>query len=172
MRRNLLCLLAALAVVTTHPLAASGEITAVDVGIRGGLSPNAATALRQALSALEGVERVEVNTALGRATITPAPGWKLSARKLGQTVREAGMNPTWVRFEAVGQLTAQHGRPGFRVQGTDQLILLATDGKFDELTRAARRDCDLILITATIPADQDEAHVERFRLTGLSGPQC
>lgn len=75
MRRNLLCLLAALVAVTTHPLAASGEITTVDVGIRGVLSPNAATTLRQALSALEGVEKVEVSTALGRATITPAPGW-------------------------------------------------------------------------------------------------
>jgi len=61
MRRNPLCLLVALAAVTSHPLAASGEITAVDVGIRGVLSPNAATALRQALSALEGVEKVEVS---------------------------------------------------------------------------------------------------------------
>jgi hypothetical protein len=172
MRRNLLCLLAALAVVTTHPLAAPAEITAVDVGIRGRLSPDAATALRQALSALEGVERVEANTALGRATITPAAGWRLSATRLAQAVREAGMSPMWIRFEALGQLTLRQGRPGFRVQGTDQLILLATDGKFDELTRAARWDCDLVLITATIPADQDEARVERFQLTGLSSTQC
>jgi hypothetical protein len=162
----------ALAIVATHPLAAPGEITAVHVGIRGGVSPNAATALRQALSALEGVEKVEVNTALGRATITPTAGWRLSVGKLGQAVREAGMSPMWIRFEAVGQLTLRHGRPGLRVQGTDQLILLATDGKFDELTRAARWDCDLILITATIPADQDEARIERFQLTGLSGAQC
>ena len=172
MRRNPLCLLVALAAVTTHPLAASGEITAVDVGIRGVLSPNAATALRQALSALEGVEKVEVSTALGRATITPAPGWKLSVGKLGQAVREAGMSPMWIRFEALGQLTLRHGRPGLQVQGTDQLILLATDGKFDELARAARWDCDLIFIMGTIPADQDEARIERFQLTGLSGIQC
>ena len=31
---------------------------------------------------------------------------------------------------------------------------------------------NLILIMGTIPADQDEARVERFQLTGLSGTQC
>jgi hypothetical protein len=172
MRRSSLCLLVALAVVTTHPVAASGEITAVDVGIRGVLSPNATTALRQALSALEGVEKVEVSTALGRATITPTPGWKLSMAKLGQAVREAGVSLMSIRFEALGELTLRHGRPGLRVQGTDQLIPLTSDGKFDELARAARWDCDLILIRATIPADQEEARIERFQLTGLSGTQC
>jgi hypothetical protein len=151
---------------------ASGEITAVDVGIRGVPSPNATTALRQALSALEGVEKVEVSTDLDRATITPASGWKLSVGKLRQAVREAGLNPVWIRFQALGQLTLRDGRPGLRVQGTDQLIRLASDGRFDELARAARWDCDLILMTGVVPADQEEARVERFQLTGVSSTQC
>lgn len=172
MRRNLLCLLVALAAVVTHPLATSGEIIEVTVGIREALSPNAATALRQALSALEGIEKVEVITAFGRAAITPAPGWKLSVGKVRQAVREARVSPMWIRFEALGQLTLRGGSPGFKVQGTNQVIPVVSDGKFEELARAARWDCDLILITGVVPVDQDEARVERFQLTSVSDTQC
>jgi len=172
MRRNLLCLLVALAAVTTHPLTASGEITEANVGIREVLSPNAGIALCQALSALEGIEKVEVITAFGGATITPAPGWKLSVVKVRQAVREAGLSPMWIRFEALGQLTLRGGSPGFKVQGTNQVIPLASNGKFEEAARAARWDCDLILIMGVVPVDQDEARIERFQLTGVSGTQC
>ena len=162
-----------LAVVLTvsFPLVAWAEITEVRLGF-GGLCPHCAAALQKTLSSLEGVDTVQVSVEPPQATLTLKAGQPLKVEKLRTALAAKEFTPTWIRFEAVGLLTLQEGTPGFRVQGTAQVIPLETTGKLEDLLQAVRRDCDLVFIVGMIPPGQVRAQIERFEVRGLLGHPC
>ncbi len=88
----------------------------------------------------------------------------MDVKKLRKAVVDAGFTPSWIRFEAVGQLTTKNGSPAFEVRGTDQVIPLESDGKLEELKKAAGQDGKLISIVGLIPKGKEAAHIERFQV--------
>ena len=84
--------------------------------------------------------------------------------KLRKAVVDAGFTPSWIRFQAVGQLTTRDGSPALKVKGTDQLIPLVSDEKLEELRKGAGEDGKLISILGLIPKDKEAARIERFEV--------
>jgi hypothetical protein len=110
------------------------------------------------------VERVRVSLEEAAADIQLKEGQPLDVKKLRKAVVDAGFTPSWIRFEAVGQLTTKNGSPAFEVRGTDQVIPLESDGKLEELKKAAGQDGKLISIVGLIPKGKEAAHIERFQV--------
>lgn len=98
------------------------------------------------------------------ANIQLKEGRPLEVGKLRKAVVDAGFTPSWIRFEAVGQLTTRNGSPAFQVKGTDQVIPLVTDEKLKELRKAVGQDGKLISIVGLIPKDKEAAQIERFQV--------
>ncbi len=98
------------------------------------------------------------------ADITLKEGRPLEVEKLRRAVVEAGFTPTWIRFEAVGQLTTKDGNPAFKVKGTGQVIPLVADEKGEALRKATGQDGKLVSIIGLIPKGKEMAQVERFEV--------
>lgn len=98
------------------------------------------------------------------ADILLKEGQPLEVEKLRKAVVDAGFTPSWIRFEAVGQLTTRNGTPAFKVKGTDQVIPLVSDEKLKELKESAGQDGKLISIVGLIPKEKEAARVERFQV--------
>jgi hypothetical protein len=88
----------------------------------------------------------------------------LEVEKLRKAVVDAGFTPSWIRFEAVGQLTTRDGSPALKVKGTDQTIPLVSDKKLEKLKEAVGQEGKLISIVGLIPKDKEEAQIERFQI--------
>lgn len=110
------------------------------------------------------MDKVEVSLKQAKAEITLKEGRPLEVEKLRRAVAEAGFTPTWIRFEAVGSLITREGSPSFKIQGTDQLIPLASDAKLDGLRKAAGPDGKLVAIIGLIPKGKEMAQVEWFEV--------
>ena len=80
------------------------------------------------------------------ADIQLEEGQPLEIEKLRKAVVDAGFTPSWIRFEAVGQLITRDGSPAFQVKGTDQVIPLVSDEKLEEMKKSAGEDGTLIFI--------------------------
>ncbi|RMF85704.1 MAG: hypothetical protein D6736_16705, partial [Nitrospinota bacterium] len=83
------------------------------------------------------MDRVEVSLQEARADIRLKPGAPLEVKTLRTTVIRAGFTPTWIRFEAVGQVVEQDDRPLFKVSGSDQRIPLAENETLRTLRQKA-----------------------------------
>ncbi len=110
------------------------------------------------------MEKVKANLKEARADIQLKEGQPLEIKKLRKAVVDAGFTPSWIRFEAVGQLTTRDGAPAFKVKGTDQVIPLVGDEKLEELKKAAGQDGKVISILGLIPQDKEAAQIERFQV--------
>jgi len=110
------------------------------------------------------VDKVKASLKEARADIQLKEGQPLEVEKLRKAVVDAGFTPSWIRFEAVGQLTTRDGNPAFKVKGTDQLIPLVSDEKLEELTKTAGQDGKVISIMGLIPKGKEAAHIERFQV--------
>ena len=98
------------------------------------------------------------------ADIQLKEGQPLDVEKLRKAVIDAGFTPSWIRFEAVGQLTTKNGSPAFKVKGTDQVFPLVSDEKLEELTKAAGQDGRSISILGLIPKRKEAAQIEHFEV--------
>ena len=97
-----------------------------------------------------------------RADIRLQPGAFLAIEKLRTAVVKAGFTPTWIRFEAVGQVLEQNNRLVFAVKGSTQQIPLAETEALAEIRqKAAGKE---IVITVLIPAKEEFARIEGFRV--------
>jgi hypothetical protein len=110
------------------------------------------------------VERVKVTLEKAAADVQLKEGEPLEVEKLRKAVVDAGFTPTWIRFEAVGQLTTRDGSPALKVKGTDQLIPLVSNEKLEELRKAVGQDGKLISIVGLIPKERKAARIERFEV--------
>ncbi len=110
------------------------------------------------------MDKVRVNLEQAAADIQLKEGQPLEIKKLRKAVVDAGFTPSWIRFEAVVQLTTRDEAPAFKVKGTDQVIPLAGDEKFEELKKAVGQDSKLISIAALIPKGKKAAQIERFQI--------
>jgi hypothetical protein len=110
------------------------------------------------------VDKVKVSLDEAAADIHLKEGQALEIAKLRQAVVDAGFTPSWIRFEAVGQLTAKNGSPAFKIKKTDQLIPLVSDEKLDELKKSAELVGKLISIVGLIPKGKEAAQIERFQV--------
>ena len=110
------------------------------------------------------MDKVKVSLKEARADIRLKEGQPLEVEKLRKAIVDAGFTPSWIRFEAIGQLTTRDGGPAFKVQGTDQLIPLVSDEKLRELEKAAGQDGKSISILGLIPKEKEAAQIERFEL--------
>lgn len=110
------------------------------------------------------MDKVKVSLKQAQADLTLKEGQPIEVEKLRMLVVEAGFTPTWIRFEAVGRLIIQDGRPFFRVEGTGQVIPLVVDETLEELRKAAGQGDKLIAIIGLIPRGKDRAHVERLEV--------
>lgn len=145
---------------------APAEIREVRLGVEG-MCPECATELEEALSRVEGVATVQVSVEPPQARLTLKAGQPLEVAKLRRAVAGVELTPTWIRFEALGVLTIREGTTGFRVQGTAQVITLASDRKLEELMATVRRDCEVVLIEGLISPGEATARIERFEVRGL-----
>lgn len=98
------------------------------------------------------------------ADIQLKEGQPLEIEKLRKTVVDAGFTPSWIRFEALGQLITRDGSPAFKVKGTDQVVPLVSDQKLTDLREAVGQDGKLISIVGLIPKDKEAAQIERFQV--------
>lgn len=110
------------------------------------------------------MDKVKVSLKQAQADLTLKEGQPIEVEKLRMLVVEAGFTPTWIRFEAVGQLTTQDGSLVFMVQGADQVIPLVADETLEALRKAAGQDGKLIAIIGLIPMGKDRAQVERIEV--------
>jgi len=110
------------------------------------------------------VDKVKASLQEARADIQLKEGQPLKIEELRKAVVDAGFTPSWIRFEAVGQLTTRDGSPAFKVKGTDQVIPLVSDEKLKELKKAAGQDGKVISILGLIPKEKEAARVERFQV--------
>ncbi len=110
------------------------------------------------------MDKVKASLQEARADIQLKEGQPLEVEKLRKAVVDAGFTPSWIRFEAVGQLTTRDGSPAFKVKGTDQVIPLVRDEKLKELEKAAGQDGKSISILGLIPQDKEAAQIERFQV--------
>ncbi len=110
------------------------------------------------------MDKVKVSLDEAAADILLKEGQPLEVEKLRKAVVDAGFTPSWIRFEAVGQLTTRNGTPAFKVKGTDQVIPLVSDEKLKELKESAGQDGKLISIVGLIPKEKEAARVERFQV--------
>ncbi len=110
------------------------------------------------------MDKVKVSLQEARADIQLKEGQPLEVEKLRKAVVDSGFTPSWIRFEAVGQLSTRDGSPAFKVKGTDQLIPLVSDEKLKELEKAAGQDGKSISILALIPKGEEAAQIERFQV--------
>ena len=110
------------------------------------------------------MDKVKASLKEARADIQLKEGQPLEVEKLRKAVVDSGFTPSWIRFEAVGQLTTRDGNPAFNVQGTDQVIPLVSDEKLKELKKAAGQDGKVISILGLIPQDKEAAQIERFQV--------
>jgi len=110
------------------------------------------------------VDKVKVSLEEATADIQLKEGQPLEVEKLRKAVVDAGFTPSWIRFEAVGQLTTRDGGPAFKVKETGQVISLESNGKLTELKESAGQDGKLISIVGLIPKGKEAAHIERFKL--------
>ncbi len=95
------------------------------------------------------------------ADIRLKAGAPLNVPQLREAVVKAGFTPTWVEFEAVGQLVQRNGRPGFKVKGVDQVILLEETEKLAQLRRKAPGK--EVTLKAVIPEKKETAQIKEFR---------
>ena len=110
------------------------------------------------------MDKVKVSLNEAKADIRLKEGQPLEVEKLRKAVVDAGFTPSWIRFEAVGQLSTRDGSPVLKVEGTDQLIPLVSDEKFKELEKAAGQDGKSISILGLIPKGKKAAQIERFQV--------
>ncbi len=110
------------------------------------------------------MDKVKVSLNEAKADIRLKEGQPLEVEKLRKAVVDAGFTPSWIRFEAVGQLTTRDGAPAFKVKGTDQVIPLVSDEKLKELKKAAGQDGKAISILGLIPKDKEVAQIEQFQV--------
>ncbi len=110
------------------------------------------------------MDKVKASLQEARADIQLKEGQPLKIEELRKAVVDAGFTPSWIRFEAVGQLATRDGAPAFKVKGTDQVIPLVGDEKLEELKKAAGQDSKLISIAALIPKGKKAAQIERFQI--------
>ncbi|MFQ5917526.1 MAG: hypothetical protein ACE5I0_06925 [Candidatus Binatia bacterium] len=110
------------------------------------------------------MDKVKVSLEEAAADIQLKEGQPLEVEKLRKVVVDAGFTPSWIRFEAVGQITTRDGGPAFKVKGTDQVIPLVGDEKLEQLKHAAGQDGKLISIVGVIPKEKEAAQIERFQL--------
>ncbi|MBW8057356.1 MAG: hypothetical protein V3U42_01715 [candidate division NC10 bacterium] len=110
------------------------------------------------------MDNVKASLKEARADIQLKEGHPLEVEDLRKAVVDSGFTPTWIRFEAVGQLTTRDGNPAFKVKGTDQVIPLVSDEKLKELKKAAGQDGNLISILGVIPKGKEAAQIERFQV--------
>jgi len=110
------------------------------------------------------VDKVKASLKEARADIQLKEGQPLEVEKLRKAVVDSGFTPSWIRFEAVGQLTTRDGSPVLKVEGTEQLIPLVSDEKLKELKKAAGQDGKVISILGLIPQDKEAAQIERFQV--------
>jgi hypothetical protein len=110
------------------------------------------------------VDKVQVSLEEAAADIQLKEGQALEVEKLRKAVVDAGFTPSWIRFEAVGQLITRDGTPAFKVKGTDQIIRLAIDDMLEKLQQAVGQDGKLVSIVGLIPKGEEAAHIERFQL--------
>ena len=110
------------------------------------------------------MDKVKASLQEARADIQLKEGQPLKIEELRKAVVDAGFTPSWIRFEAVGQLTTRDGSPAFKVKGTDQVIPLVSDEKLKELKKAAGQDGKVISILGLIPKEKEAARVERFQV--------
>jgi hypothetical protein len=110
------------------------------------------------------VDKVKVSLEEAAADIQLKEGQPLEVEKLRKAVVDAGFTPSWIRLEAVGQLTTRNGSPAFKVKGTDQVIPLVSDEKLEELKEAIGQDGKLTSIVGLIPKGKEAAHIERFEV--------
>ncbi|MCZ6480411.1 MAG: hypothetical protein O6929_08420 [candidate division NC10 bacterium] len=110
------------------------------------------------------MDKVKASLQEARADIQLKEGQPLEVEKLRKAVVDAGFTPSWIRFEAVGQLSTRDGSPVLKVEGTDQLIPLVSDEKFKELEKAAGQDGKAISILGLIPKDKEVAQIEQFQV--------
>ncbi len=162
----------AVALIFVFPTLALAEITEVWIGVDGTITAHAAAEVQKALSRVEGVDNVNVRAGSAQAIITPKTGSLLEPGKLRKAFVDTGLAPTWIRFEAVGLLTTRDGSPGFKVQGTGQVLLLESGGKLKELAIAARHECELLTVVGMIPKGKEADRIEHFEVWGLPGPRC
>ncbi|MFQ5846938.1 MAG: hypothetical protein ACE5IQ_04595 [Candidatus Methylomirabilales bacterium] len=99
-----------------------------------------------------------------RADIQLKEGQPLKVEELRKAVVDSGFTPTWIRFEAVGQLTTRDGSPAFKVKGTDQVIPLVSDEKLEALKKAAGQEGESIFIVGQIPEGEEAARIEQFQI--------
>jgi len=110
------------------------------------------------------VDKVKVSLEEATADIQLKEGQPLEVEKLRKAVVDAGFTPSWIRIEAVGQLTTRDGGPAFKVKETGQVISLESDGKLEELKKAAGQDGKSISVLGLIPKEKEAAQIERFEL--------
>ncbi|GIX49732.1 MAG: hypothetical protein KatS3mg131_3943 [Candidatus Tectimicrobiota bacterium] len=110
------------------------------------------------------MDKVKVSLQEARADIQLKEGQRLEPQKLRQAVVGAGFTPTWIRFEGVGQLIVRNGGLAFKVQGTEQLIPLASDEKARALQQAVAQEGRRVFVVGLIPKGQETARVERFEV--------
>lgn len=95
-----------------------------------------------------------------RADIWLKPGTPLEVAKLRQAVTKAGFTPTWVEFEALGQLVNQNGRSGFKIKGSQQVVLLQeTENLADLRKKASGKE---VFVIARIPEKEKVARIKSF----------
>ncbi len=110
------------------------------------------------------MDKVKVSLEEAAADIQLKEGQPLKVEELRKAVVDSGFTPTWIRFEAVGQLTTRDGSPAFKVEGTDQVIPLVSDEKLKELKKTAGQNGKLISIVGLIPKGKETAQIERFQV--------
>ena len=110
------------------------------------------------------MDKAKVSMKEARADIQLKAGHPLEPGTLRLAVVGAGFTPTWIRFEAVGQLVVRNGNPAFKVQGTEQVIPLVADERLEALRQAAGPSGKLVVIMALMPPEKETAQVEEFEL--------
>ncbi len=110
------------------------------------------------------MDKVKASLKEARADIQLKEGQPLKVQELRKAVVDSGFTPTWIRFEAEGELTTRDGSPAFKVKGTDQVIPLVSDEKLKELKKTAGQDGNLISILGVIPKGKEAAQIERFQV--------
>lgn len=110
------------------------------------------------------MDKVKVSLEEAAADIQLKEGQPLEVEKLRKAVVDAGFTPSWIRFEAVGQLTTRDGSPAFKVKGTDRVIPVVSDEKLEGLKKATGENGNLVSVVGLIPKEKEAAQIERFEV--------
>ncbi|MBI1927959.1 heavy-metal-associated domain-containing protein [Candidatus Poribacteria bacterium] len=146
---------------TTQAKLAKAEAGVINykVGIEGMTCRGCESPAKSALTGVSGVDAVTVDWKQG-AQITTQKGKTLPLTKLQQAIAEKGFTPKGIEMTAIGQIVDwKNGRKAFKVNGTDQTLVLLENEPLEKLEGITAQGAEAITLTGMVSLYKGDAYL-------------